>query len=140
MITRCVCCNDDLNEDCISCDCGKSWCSKECAKWYDYQDKKSTSSCKFCRKNDMLCFVIENVIRISGKGTALIGKVLAPIKIDDKLKIVTEENVYPRTVVGIDKFNKTLQSAEEGETVAILFREISKFLDIKKGCTIEKDS
>lgn len=39
--------------DYVYCDCGKTWCSKECAKKDGYRkDKHDNSSCKYCRKQD----------------------------------------------------------------------------------------
>lgn len=42
----------DYCDDPIVCDCGKNWCSKDCARKHDYLDRKSKSSCVFCRRID----------------------------------------------------------------------------------------
>ena len=38
----------------VSCDCGYSWCSNECAKkdGYKFNKKEETSTCKYCRGED----------------------------------------------------------------------------------------
>lgn len=38
----------------VSCDCGYSWCSNECAKkdGYKLNKKEETSTCKYCRGED----------------------------------------------------------------------------------------
>lgn len=39
-------CDDD---DYITCDCGKRWCSIRCARYEGYINKKKSSSCDNCR-------------------------------------------------------------------------------------------
>ena len=49
----CNYCGDTFN-DCgyyVTCDCGNSWCSDECAKKDGYRKTKGT--CKFCRGEDV---------------------------------------------------------------------------------------
>ena len=36
-------------DDFVSCDCGLRWCSIRCAKIEGYYNKKTSSSCDFCR-------------------------------------------------------------------------------------------
>lgn len=52
----CNYCGDGFPDviDYVSCDCGNSWCSEECAKkdGYKYNKRTGDTSCKYCRKED----------------------------------------------------------------------------------------
>lgn len=50
---KCDYCYDYINssDDFIKCDCGLRWCSKRCARLHGYLNKKTSSTCDFCRDN-----------------------------------------------------------------------------------------
>jgi hypothetical protein len=54
MYFHCEYCSDYVSDsdDFVECDCGSQWCSIRCAKYDGYVDKKSSSSCDFCRQDN----------------------------------------------------------------------------------------
>jgi len=62
----CDCCSDYLcdTDDYIRCDCGKRWCSVRCAKIHGYLNRKTLSSCGFCRKEKDDNDFLQNFLRI----------------------------------------------------------------------------
>jgi hypothetical protein len=63
MFFHCDYCFDYIASDVdhLVCACGRRWCSIRCAKLEGYQDRKTTSCCRFCdgktdNFNDLLYF------------------------------------------------------------------------------------
>ena len=50
----CDFCSDYIlaDDDYITCDCGKKWCSTRCAKYHGYVNRKTSSYCNFCLRDD----------------------------------------------------------------------------------------
>lgn len=81
---------------------------------------------------------IQRMIRISGKGTAMMGKLECDIKIGDRLKIyhqnfcqekhVHEGRDYFLIVIALTTFFKCIDSAKTGEEIGILIRGVDKNL------------
>jgi translation elongation factor EF-Tu-like GTPase len=71
----------------------------------------------------MFRMTVEDVFSIRGRGTVATGKVeLGPLRVGDKVRI-NEETVR---VDGIAAFRKTLDEANAGDNVGLLFGKLSK--------------
>jgi translation elongation factor EF-Tu-like GTPase len=71
----------------------------------------------------MFRMTVEDVFSIRGRGTVATGKVeLGPLRVGDKVRI-NEETVR---VDGIEAFRKTLDEANAGDNVGLLFGKLSK--------------
>ena len=81
------------------------------------------------RKADQpFLMLIEDVFTISGRGTAVTGRVeRGRVKIGDKVEIVgLKDESTETTVTGTEMFHKTLEYAEAGDNVGCLLRGIDK--------------
>jgi translation elongation factor EF-Tu-like GTPase len=71
----------------------------------------------------MFRMTVQDVFSISGRGTVATGKIeLGPLRVGDKVQI-NEETVR---VDGIEAFRKTLDEANAGDNVGLLFGKLSK--------------
>jgi translation elongation factor EF-Tu-like GTPase len=71
----------------------------------------------------MFRMTVEDVFSIRGRGTVATGKIeLGPLRVGDKVRI-NEETVR---VDGIEAFRKTLDEANAGDNVGLLFGKLSK--------------
>jgi translation elongation factor EF-Tu-like GTPase len=71
----------------------------------------------------MFRMTVDDVFSITGRGTVATGKVeLGPLRVGDKVRI-NEETVR---VDGIEAFRKTLEEADAGDNVGLLFGKLSK--------------
>ena len=59
----CDVCHESVfeNEDHITCDCNRRWCSVRCAKIDKYRNKKTSSSCEVCRRDKYFPFAFNKV-------------------------------------------------------------------------------
>lgn len=70
---------------------------------------------------------VEDVFSISGRGTVATGRVeRGVIKINDKIQIVGIKDTRDTVAIGMEMFNKTLETVEAGENVGVLLRGIDK--------------
>ena len=86
------------------------------------------------RKSDLpFLMPIEDVMTISGRGTVATGKVeRGQIKLQDKIEIVGIKPTVETTVIGIEMFKKSLDSAMAGDNAGILLRGIDR-KDVLRG-------
>jgi translation elongation factor EF-Tu-like GTPase len=67
---------------------------------------------------------VSDVFSIRGRGTVLTGQVeVGPLTVGEQVWI---NNQGPLTVDGIEAFRKTLQQAEAGQNVGLLFKDLDR--------------
>ncbi len=77
--------------------------------------------------------VVQDVFSIAKRGTVVTGKIEAgALKVGDEVIIRGRGNEKRTTVTGIESFRKTLQQANQGDTVGILLRDVTK-ADVQSG-------
>jgi hypothetical protein len=66
---KCDYCCDYIfsGDDFIKCDCGLRWCSTRCARLHGYLNKKTSSTCDFCR-GDSPGSLINYLLLLAQKG------------------------------------------------------------------------
>ena len=71
----------------------------------------------------MFRMTVEDVFSIRGRGTVVTGKVeLGPLRVGEQVRI----NEVTVRVDGIEAFRKTLEQANAGDNVGLLFGKLSK--------------
>ncbi len=71
----------------------------------------------------MFRMTVEDVFSIRGRGTVATGKVeLGPLRVGDKVRI-NDETVR---VDGLEAFRKTIEEANAGDNVGLLFGQLNK--------------
>ncbi len=89
-------------------------------------------SCHFTKVNSPVRFwhpalmkrimLIQDVYNI--KGTIVVGRLEADVKVGDKVVVVSGENRHESVILSIEMYGKSLDHANECDTCGILLREI----------------
>src|SRR5688500_9464388 len=84
-------------------------------------------------------FTIEDVFSISGRGTAVTGRIeRGVIKVNDPAEIVGLHLVpMPTTVTGVEMFQRTLEQGLAGDNVGILVSNIEK-ASVQRGMVLAR--
>ncbi|CAN7945273.1 unnamed protein product [Ixodes pacificus] len=81
---------------------------------------------------------IEDVFSITGRGTVVTGKIeRGVIKLGDSISILGFNSTKLATVIGIEMFQKTLNTAQAGDNIGVLLRGIQKN-DVRRGMVLAK--
>lgn len=85
------------------------------------------------------CIYVEDVFSITGRGTVITGHISSgSVSVGDTVTLSrTDGSTRPVTVVGIEMFRKTLDTAGVGDNVGLLIRSITK-ADIGRGDKLTK--
>ena len=71
--------------------------------------------------------IVEDVFSIRNRGTVVTGKIeTGTLKAGDQVLIRGRNGEKTTTVTGIEAFRKTLEQANQGDTVGVLLKEISR--------------
>lgn len=88
--------------------------------------------------NEPFLLSIEDIFSITGRGTVVTGKVeRGKVTINDTVNILGFNILKTTTVIGIEMFQKILNTAEAGDNIGILLRGIQKN-DVKRGMVLSK--
>lgn len=83
---------------------------------------------------------IEDIFSITGRGTVVTGKIERGIvKLNDTVSLLGFDKEKTSIVIGLEMFQKTLNTAEAGDNVGVLLRGIQKG-DVKRGMVLAKPS
>lgn len=81
---------------------------------------------------------VESVFSITGRGTVATGRIeRGIINVGDTIEVVGLGNTKTTTVIGVEMFQKTLESGMAGDNVGILLRGIQK-TEIERGMVLSK--
>ncbi len=77
--------------------------------------------------------VVQDVFSIAKRGTVVTGKIeVGALKVGDEVVIRGRGSEKKTTVSGIESFRKMLQQANQGDTVGILLKDVTK-ADVQRG-------
>lgn len=77
--------------------------------------------------------IVEDVFSIAKRGTVVTGKIAAgTIKVGDEIMVRGRGQEKRAVVTGIEAFRQTLQQANQGDSVGILLKDLSK-TDVQRG-------
>ena len=77
--------------------------------------------------------VVEDVFSIAKRGTVVTGKIdTGTLKLGDAILIRGKGSEKKATVGGIEAFRKTLQQANQGDTIGVLLKDINR-TDVQRG-------
>lgn len=86
-------------------------------------------------------FVVDDVFTIAAKGTTPTGKIIkGNIKVGNEVKIIRDDKVIPCRIQGIEKQRKEMESATEGESIAIILGNNISRSEIARGQVITNSS
>lgn len=90
-------------------------------------------------KDGAFLMPIDDVFTITGKGTVVTGKISrGTIKINDEIEIIGLNHEVKTTVVtGIEMFRKQIDSAQIGDNVGLLLKDVSRE-DVERGQVVAK--
>jgi len=90
-------------------------------------------------KDGAFLMPIDDVFTITGKGTVVTGKISrGTIKINDEIEIIGLNHEVKTTVVtGIEMFRKQMDSAQIGDNVGLLLKDVSRE-DVERGQVVAK--
>lgn len=81
---------------------------------------------------------VEDVFSITGRGTVVVGKCMAPFGIQDAVIVENPDSSRRESVVmGLEKFREKLDSTKPGETVGVLLRGLGK-QEVIRGALLRK--
>ena len=81
---------------------------------------------------------IEDIFTISGRGTVVTGRISSgTISLHDTVQITTSSGVIATEIAGIEAFRKQLNTAQVGDTVGLLLKDVNRDT-LSKGNTITK--
>ncbi|MFH0987964.1 MAG: elongation factor Tu [Parcubacteria group bacterium] len=81
---------------------------------------------------------IEDVFTIEGRGTVVTGRIeRGAVKLNDDVEIIGLRDTQKTVVIGIEMFNKSLDSGMAGDNAGILIRGIKKE-DVERGQVLAK--
>ncbi|MGX7577104.1 elongation factor Tu [Candidatus Vidania fulgoroideorum] len=81
---------------------------------------------------------IEDIFSIAGRGTVVTGKIeRGKIKLNDTVELVGFTESKKVVCIGIEMFNKTLETGQSGDNIGILLRGVKKE-DVKRGQVLAK--
>ncbi len=71
--------------------------------------------------------VVQDVFSIAKRGTVVTGKIeTGTLKVGDEVMIRGRGSEKKAVVSGIEAFRKTLQQADQGDTVGVLLKDIAR--------------
>ncbi len=77
--------------------------------------------------------VVQDVFSIAKRGTVVTGKIeTGTLKVGDEVMIRGRGSEKKAVVSGIEAFRKTLQQADQGDTVGVLLKDIAR-ADVQSG-------
>lgn len=80
---------------------------------------------------------VEDVFSIKGRGTVVTGKIEAgTLKVGDEVAINGKNGEKRVVVAGIEAFRKLLSEANTGDSIGILFKEVTK-QDVQPGDVLQ---
>ena len=90
-------------------------------------------------KDGAFLMSIEDVFTITGRGTVVTGKISrGTVKINDEIEIIGLNHEVKTTVVtGIEMFRKQMDSAQIGDNVGLLLKDVSRE-DVERGQVVAK--
>ena len=90
-----------------------------------HQHQQQTAAAQNSVSGELL--VAEDVFSITGRGTVVTGKALAPIAVGQQVTIQRIDGAsHASTITGVEAFKKNLQAASPGDNVGVLLSDIDR--------------
>ena len=81
---------------------------------------------------------VEDTFAITGRGTVVVGKCIAPFRVGDAVVIANPDGSRKESMVaGLEIFRARVEQANPGDNVGVLLRGLTK-QDIARGAFLEK--
>lgn len=83
--------------------------------------------------NESFVMPIESIIVAQGRGTVVTGKIeKGQIKIGTELELISNKKIYKTVCMGLEMFRKILDSAQTGDNVGVLLKNVPN-REVKRG-------
>ena len=98
------------------------------------QQRSSASNVADVKDTGVFSMRIENVFNIMGRGVVVTGKIeQGVVRLHDTVIIKNGSMEIRAEVTGIEVFKQTLDSAQAGQSVGLMFKDVQKFDPVPGG-------